>query len=368
MPNKYVVMERLEGDLGFHKIAETSSTHYDIKITDNKIHSFKIIAANEGGLSFPSEVLAMCEGSSDSAPVLVVNGFTRVSGPSHFKEGNRAGFNTEDDFGVPYIKDISFSGYQTEFNRNAGERFGLSGTNYATQVIAGNTFDYAAVHGDAIAETGAAFVSCGLGALEKGRVRLSDYKTVDLILGKQKTTVVGNGKSGVNYRAFPAFLQKEIKGFLNKGGHLIVSGQYVASDLFDTRSSEKDREFAEKVLGVVPAESVRSVTVDEEGTEHISEPQARQRVRDGRIRSVTGGNVMDYSNTLNDKMYIVENPDVLVAAEGSGAIKTFTFSDTSRAAGYSHKSGKGKVDVISIPIESFTEQADRDRVMKTLLK
>ncbi len=37
---------------GFHKIGETGSTHFDVRTTDNEIHSFRIIATNDGGLSF----------------------------------------------------------------------------------------------------------------------------------------------------------------------------------------------------------------------------------------------------------------------------------------------------------------------------
>ena len=404
MPDKYVIMERNEGDLGFHKIAETSSTHYDIKVNDDKIHSFKIIAANAGGLSFPSEVLALCEGENDAKPVLIVNGFTRLSGPAQVRDSRSAGFKADEEFGVPYIKDISFTGYQQEFNRNAGNRHGVSGSNYATKVIAGNTFDYAALHGDAIAENGYGFVSCSVGAVEKGIVKLNDYQNVDLILGKQKTTIVGNGKSGVNYRAFPQELQKAVKSFLDKGGNLIVSGQYVISDLLDTRSNRDDREFAEKVLGFITmaekekqlraqaeAEEARlrkereereangegEENPEEEGDKgstnnNISGTSARTsftsvRKPDGRLLTNTGKTV-SYSNTLNEDLYIVENPDILVPMNAEQAKKILTFSSNNLGAGYSVKSGKGNLTILSVPIESIHDQADRDRIFKDFLK
>ncbi|MDE6409164.1 MAG: hypothetical protein K2K81_02820, partial [Muribaculaceae bacterium] len=399
MPDKYVIMERNEGDLGFHKIAETSSTHYDVKVTDKDIHSFKIIAANAGGLSFPSEVLALCEGENDSKPVLIVNGFTRISGPAQVRDSRSAGFKAEEDFGVPYIKDISFTGYQQEFSRNAGERHGRSGSNYATKVIAGNTFDYVATHGDAIAENGYGFVSSSVGAVEKGTVKLTDYANVDLILGKQKTTVVGNGKSGINYRAFPHELQKAVKSFLDKGGNLIVSGQYAISDLFDTRSNRGDSEFAEKVLGFITlAEKERQQRIQAEAEEarlrrelqekiargeieadsdsipssHISGATARTsltsvRKPDGRLLTVAGKTI-NYSNTLNEDLYIVENPDILVPMNPEQAKKVLTFSANNLGAGYSVKSGKGTLTLLSVPIESMYDQADRDRLFKDFLK
>lgn len=401
MPNKYVIMERNEGDLGFHKIAETHSTHFDLKVKDHKIHSFRVIAANEGGLSFPSETLALCEGENDSKkPVLIVNGFTRVSGPAQVRDANTAGFKAEEDFGVPYIKDISFTGYQQNFNRNAGNNHGVSGSNYATKVIAGNTFDYPAVHGDAIAEAGYGFVSCSLGALEEGHVKLTDYPNVDLILGKQKTTVVGNGKSGINYRAFPAELQKEVKHYLDKGGNLLISGQYVVSDLFDMRSNHEDKEFAEKVLGVISLtekenreraayeqrrredEERRRAEMEANGEEaeqtvespasNASAATARTstpavRKPDGRLLTASGRS-LNYSNTLNDRLYIVENPDILVPLNPDNADRVLTFSANNMGAGYSMKSGKGHLTLLSVPIESIYDEAERDHIFKDFLK
>lgn len=354
MPKKYIILERRGDDLGFHKIAETKQTHFDIRTTDTEIHSFRIVAANEGGLSFPSETLAFRENGKDE-PILIVNAFSRISAPSHFSSDGRAGFNAEEDFGVPYIRDISFTGYQTEFRRGAGESFGRSGSNYATQVIAGNTFDYPYIHGEAIAASGGSFVSCSAGAVEKGIVRLTDYKIVDLILGKQKTTIVGSGKSGVRYQTFPAALRKNLREFTNKGGDLIVSGAYVASDLRDYRYGSDGEDFSRDVLGV---------TLDTSAT----------RQKGGRL-SVAAGNRLtgapsriDYSSTLNEDYYIVENPDVLQPAEGSDATVAFTFSDSGLPAGVISKKGKSDRITLSVPFESITDAGQRHKLMKSIME
>lgn len=347
MPEKYAILGRAQGELGFHKVGETTGTHFDLKVADNDIHSFRVVAINRGGAAFPSETLALREAPGESRPALIINGFTRVSGPSHFIDGNRAGFNSETDFGVPYIKDISFTGYQSEFNRNAGEAFGRSGSNYATQVIAGNTFDYPALHGESLAKAGLGFVSCSAGAVENGDVKLSDHKVVDLILGKQKTTVVGNGKSGIRFRAFTPAMQKQLREFSDHGGGLIVSGEYVVSDLFDRRGSADDRSFAEVVLGVVPADSVP--------------PGSRRRLYD------TAGKTVPFSNTLNDKTYIVENPDVLSPAPGGNTDVILTYQDVSAPAGYIVDRGKSRNAILAVPFEAITEQEARDRLMKSIL-
>lgn len=345
-PDRYIIMERSGDDLGFHKIGETKSTHFDIKVTDHDIHSFYVIAANDGGKAFPSETLALREGTTDAKPALIINGFTRVSAPDHYATSTTAGFDSESDFGVPYIRDISFAGHQTEFRRSAGNSFGHSGQGYVTQVIAGNTFDFPALHGAAMAANGLGFVSTSVAAVEKGEVKLADYPVVDLILGKQKSTLIGNGKKGVQFRTFPAALQKELRHYVDKGGDLIVSGEYIVSDLYDTRSTQSDRDFATEMLGAETPES--------------------DDMKSGRLRD-TNGKVINYSATLNKDRYIVEKPDVLVP---SGEVRTtefLTFSDSGRRAGHLVDRGRGRVAVMTVPFESLTDGAQRTGLMKKIL-
>lgn len=345
MPTKYIIFERTDGNLGFRKIAEVKGKTFDLKVTDHEVHSFKVVAVNDGGLSFDSEVLSLREGSASSDPVLIVNGFTRVSGPANVNEGGRAGFDSREDFGVPYIRDISFTGYQNEFRRSAGNSHGVSDKNYVTKVISGNTFDFVNEHGLSLGEMGYGFVSCSAMAVETGKVKLSNYPAVDLILGKQKTTIVGSGQSGVNFRTFPVQLQQKLREYVNGGGNLLVSGAYVASDLYDSRSTDADKAFAREVLGVAPGES---------------------RSHNGRLSSRTGSQNFNFNTTLNDKIYIVERPDELVPE--NGATTLMKFGDTGAAAAVSHKFGKGRVVTMSVPFETIDNEDKRDALMKDLFK
>lgn len=353
MPTKYVIMERSGDDLGFHKIGETKATHFDLRVADHDIHSFYIIAANEGGAAFPSETLALREAPDASQPVLVVNGFDRVSAPAWFSENGRAGFDSENDFGVPYVKDISFTGYQSEFRRNAGESFGRSGSNYVTQVIAGNTFDYPATHGAAIAHAGRGFVSTSASSVQNGDVKLQDYPMVDVILGKQKSTVTGHSSKGVRYKVIPGELQKKLRQYSDKGGRLMLSGEFISSDLQGRRSDLNDREFLEEVLGL-------QATPD--SVQHATMPAASS--QSGRLRD-SRGNSINYSSTLNEHMYIVENPDILTPADDDTET-LLTFSNGG-VAGLRHDRGRGRVFVFSVPFEAITDAAARDRIMKQVI-
>lgn len=355
-PTGYLVMERSGDDLSFHKVGETSKPHFDIEAADDDIHSFRIVAFNDGGRSFPSETLAFRNGGHDNKPVLIINGFTRVSAPSIVMDEDYAGFDTANDFGVPYIKDVSFTGYQTEFHRSAGEGFGKSSDRYVSSVIAGNTFDFPAVHGSAIMESGRGFVSSSLGAVENGSVNLSDYKTIDLILGKQKATTMGNGNNGAEFFTFPKNLRNALTSFLDKGGDLLVSGQYVASDAYDTRNYPDALSWNRDVLMIAPADSVvKSMSGRIDG---MSSP----------LKSTLSQRRYAYSNTLNEDRYIVENPDALVALPGADESAVFlTFSDTDAAAGLLIRDGKSRRAVMSIPFESLSDENQRNLLMKELL-
>lgn len=356
MPTGYIIMERSGDDMSFHKIGETAKPNFEIHAGDDDIHSFRIIAYNEGGRSFPSETLSFRNVNGESNPILIVNGFTRVGGPAVVTEGDYAGFDATKDFGVPYIKDFSFTGNQTEFHRSAGDGFGKSSDKYVSSVIAGNTFDYPYLHGESIAEAGRGFVSASLGAVEHGSVNLSDYKTIDLILGKQKATTVGRANNGAEFFTFPEKLRNALKGFLDRGGDLIVSGQYIASDLHDSRNDSDAAQWGEEVLCITTPESISPTLggrIDGMASPLKSSLQSRRYA---------------YSNTLNEDQYIVECPDAITATPQADEAATFLrFSDTDASAGLLIRDGKSRRAVMSVPFESLKDPNQRNLLMKEML-
>lgn len=356
VPTRYIIMERSGEDRGFHHAGETKHTHFDIKAEDKDIHSFRIIAVNDGGLSFPSETLSLRYGGEDDKPVMIVNGFTRVSAPADFSEGDSAGFDSMRDFGVPYISDVSFTGYQTEFHRSAGDAFGKSGDKYIPMVIAGNTFDYPAVHGEAIMNAGRGFVSSSLGAVESGNVNLNDYNTVDLILGKQKATSMGRGNKGVEFSTFPRPLRNALSNFLSRGGDLLVSGQYLGSDLKDKRSDNDAAAWGDDMLGIHSMDSVAKPLSGR--IDGVASP----------MKSRLAQRRYSYSNTLNENQYIVENPDAIEASPSMDEATPFlTFSDTDNPAGLLLRKGKSKRAVMTVPFESISDPNQRTLLMIELL-
>mgnify|MGYP000629910633 FL=1 len=217
---KYIVYTRI-GDGDFDNGVLVDGNSYRTTLPAGMVCSYKVTAVNKGGESFPSEILSAGRAFNSKGTVLVINGFDRISAPADFTapapaDTLLAGFLDEQDHGVPYIHDISYIGKMKEYRRSIpwmdddASGFGDSYGNYETQVIAGNTFDYPAIHGAAILKAGYSFVSVSnesLSPVGKGEknipVDMREYRYVDLILGKQCQTKMGRG--GVKPLEFKTF-------------------------------------------------------------------------------------------------------------------------------------------------------------------
>ena len=180
-------------------------------------------------------------------------------------------------------------------------------------------------------------------------VKLKDYEIVDLILGKQKESTVGAANIGYHFKSIPEKLQKALRTYVNKGGDLLVSGQYVASDLTGDRSSQADKDFAVQVLGINPGEP-----------EKVRNPRIQMSPESGaHPRGFT------YNNTLNERTYIVENPDMLVPI--GDAVLYMDFDDNGQGAAVARSEGNSRTITMSIPFESINNAQDRIALLKNIL-
>lgn len=358
----YYIIEECVGDLakGFRKIAESARPSFSVKVTDSEIHSYRIIAANGGGVSFPSEVLSLCD-IPGSEPVLVVNGFTRVSAPDSFDSGEIAGFYDQRDHGVPYMQDISFIGSQFEYRRDIpwmdddAAGFGASRANYEKDVIAGNTFCYPYIHGLAIKEAGRGFYSASVAAYTDNTV--SDAKILDLILGKQKEIMQGRGAYGTKYKTFPSALQNRLRQATDSGTSVFVSGAYVASDLWDNPNSSKsvaeaDQKFATEVLGYHWRVDQASVT----GEAYT----VASRFKEFTPEEYT------FSAELNSECYAVESPDSFYASNKSGAT-IMRYNENNLVAGIAYAPEGYRTVVIGFPFETISSAESRTSLMRQIL-
>ena len=362
LPDKYLVYTRV-GNSSFDNGTVVTSNSYRVDIPAGVVCSFKIVAVNEGGKSFPSEILSVGRSIGSTPKALVVNGFDRLSAPDDFvapapADTLLAGFLDQEDHGVPYLYEINYTGSMKSFTRSIpwmdddSGGFGDSDANFEKMVIAGNTFDYPAVHGEAILKAGYSFESCSREAFvlpPKGSVAL-----VDLILGKQKQTKMGRG--GVTPLAFKTFtpaLQKVLTDYCGQGGNVLVSGSYVGTDLWCNPLATPDtldQRFATRVLQYKWRNSRASVS--------------------GEVKAVRSPFSFEgdyhYFHELNPQSYVVESPDAIEPAS-SEAHTVLRYAENNKSAAVAYK-GSYSTFVMGFPFEALNTAAQREQLMRQVIR
>lgn len=359
---KYIVCERV-GNGAFKEIAIVNAPQYVAKVDDNEIHSYRIIAMNDGGRSFPSETLSLGMAFGSKGTVMVVNSFTRISGPDWLDGQEWAGFLDGKDHGVPYMQQINYLGAQHEFRRNLEWRdddapgFGACRSNHETEVIAGNTFDYTTVHGKSIMNAGYSFISCSVKALEQDKHLLSGCYMVDMIMGKQKEIPTGRGAKPSRYKAFTPGLIDALTAYTQAGGSVFMSGAYVATDIWDKKNAVKaEKDFAQNVLGYTYVDGAATLK---------GEVYSVPTVNNG--NSMPEGVKYNFVNQLNSKTYAVESPDAIKASDDKGST-WLRYSENNIPAGIVSDRGNYRTVVMGFPFEVIPCDKQRDAMMADVLK
>lgn len=340
----------------------------EVSIAPGHIYSYRVTAFNKGGKSFPSETLSVgIPESGNGKNVLVVNNFTRVSAPAWFDTNEYAGFDASLDAGVPYVKEINFIGPQYQFRRelpwldddNPG--FGAAWTDEAGKVFAGNTFDYCGIHGKALMAAGYAFHSSSVAAFSADRTLAKNDVALDLICGKQITTVVGTGKVPDRFQVFPTDLQQAIRRFTEDGGNVLVSGANIGTDVWDgiypvhkdSLYTASTKEFVEKTLGyrwmTNYASRNATVKVRNNGQISLSVPE------------------FQFHKERNPFIYCVETPDGIVPSSDKSQ-SFLRYSDTNISAGTCFEGNGYRTVCIGFPIEVISGEAAIEPLIKDIMK
>ena len=344
-PEKYIVYTSINGG-GFDNGTVVGSPHYTVEIEKGVMYSFKVAALNDGGCSLPSEELSLLIAKNEKGRALVVNGFHRLSGPDTIFTDKRVGFDLDVDPGVPYMRTPEYCGRQLDFMReniSFESGLGLSGSEYEGMLIAGNTFDYPRVHGDALAANGISFISCGSEAVIDGVVELSDYKVVDLVLGVEKQS--GDGSLlhyNAPYKTFPAGLQEKLLAYCHAGGRLFVSGAFIASDM---QGSDADKQFIRDLLHFDYGGSVTDLS-----------------------ETVVAGSglQLSFGRGINEECYAVSRPDVLVPL--NDAFVSFVFDGCKESAGVAYAGNGYRTLSTSFPFEAVQSPVQRAKFMGAVMR
>lgn len=327
-----------------------------LPIGEDTIYSFKVVAMNDGGMSFPSEVLSVCHPKNAKGEVLVVNGFTKTSAAKSIDESNYKGFLPDEEQAIPYINDFAYTGAQHEFGvdvpfrSNYSPGFGASHGDYDTTFIKGNTFDYPLIHGLALAELGYAFSSSSMRSLERCQIDVTPYAMLDLILGKQCREP--NDFSGkMEHRTIPLLVQNQINSYLDLGGRLFLSGSYFAKDLIDC-GNEADRSFAENTLGIKWQDTLSLRGFYLSGL--------RSKAAD-----FSGINNLFITAEPNDSIYPVDRAEVVLPY--SEESQTILKANHRLSLGVASKL-RGKVVAVGVPFEAIPTHTNRKSLMQRVLK
>ncbi len=358
-PEAYIIYTRINNS-GFDNGILVYNNKYIVEdISEDDIYSFKVVAVNRGGKSFPSEILSVSYVDNKS-PILIVNGFNRIAGPKVVDEPNFKGFVSSLDFGVPYLYDLHFTGEQYDFKpsskfiNNDSPGHGASKSNYETQIIAGNTFDFSYVHGQAIRDCGYSFVSVSDEALIDEPIFLDKYKMIDLIYGEEKEThwplSYTDSLLGTQYKILPNKLKNKLDNYLKKGGNLFISGAYLATDVFinDSLNNRKHKFVEDKLkfrFGSNYSSSNGKVISSEEDFNFGFDP-------------------IEFCTFHNDSIYAVESPDGLLPTEDSKTI--LRYQENNISAGIAYKNEYGVV-AVGFPFETILSRNHRKILMQKVI-
>ncbi|GEM_PF-3008427 len=288
-PTGYSVYRSRNGK-GFEDGVLVSSTATDVSwdatgLAPGQTYYFRVGAVNAGGESFPTETLAVRVG--DRGKILLVSGFNRVDRNVRFRDGE-------------------------------------------------NTFDYVRQHALAIAAVSEApFDSATDEAVRDGRIALAGFDVVDWILGEEST----------QDETLSSVEQSVLRGYLDRGGALLLSGSEVAWDL-GAQGTAQDSAFLRDVLGAT----------------YVADSATR-----GPIDGVAGSALASLADLAYDDgtlgVYNVDSADAIAPTATSRAC--LVHRATGQAAGVQW-SGYGRLLYFTVPIEAF-EPGDRVELMRASL-
>ncbi len=366
IPEKYVLYTRINGGSfdGGHIVKDCSTK---IQIEAGQIYSFRVTAVNAGGESFPSETISVGVASKDAPTALIVNNFDRVSAPLSIasRDSTMGGFADRIDAGVPYLKAPAYTGAQYEIRRSAqwtdddNPGFGACHSNYETTLVAGNTFDYPYIHGKALMAAGLNFVSKSRQAFSESTApAATEYCMLDIICGKQATTQVGrSGSAPTRFSVFTEPIQEKITAYSASGGNILISGAYIASDIWDplyepTDATPKSRDDAKKFATRVLKYKMLSRTASTAGTVKSAPNSLKFKVKDR----------YSFPTAPNAECYSVESPDALTPV-GKNTHVIFRYGDSNMSAGIAYNGADYRVVALGFPIETLDSEAHIEQLM-----
>ncbi len=319
----YKIYKSLDGwgwDNGIY-VAGGSTTSYSITsgLHSNVTYYFKITAVNDGGESFPTEVLAVR--FNEDPKILIVNGFDRLDRGIIYKEYVPALANRDDK----YFKDPS----DKTIHRCFIEKM--------------NSYNYITHYAKALEENNYGFTSASNEAVKNGNVDLNQFDAVIWILGQESTAD----------HTFDSVEQQKVEDYLNNGGNLFVSGSEIGWDL-DYKNN--GRAFFNDYLKA----------------DYVADSSGIWQVEG--IDTSIFSNVSSFSfDDGSGNVYKVGYPDVFNTSSGSSPALLYSgTSDSYAAIQYSGTAPSGsnqcKIVTFGFPFETILDNSVKTTIMEDIMQ
>ena len=337
-PTGYVVYtKQAGGDFDNGHYLSGNDCYYRMPATPGVLYSFRVAAVNEGGASLLSdEVCAAISRTPNSPSILLVDAFQRLAGPLPFDNETTGGFDFDQDPGVIDVKSPGYCGRQLSFDKSqygkeTGEGFGVSGDELEGMILAGNTHDYSVRNA---ADILAKHPDCNISSttpIQLASLDLRSYRVADFILGAQKD----DGYSLTRRKAFTPEMYTAISQLSLQGTSIMVSGAFIGSDVL---SPEAKNFIAEKLkyrfVTKVPTDSICTV----QGLNNTATIWSRP----------------------SEENYWVRSTDVIEAVGGAFSAMKYTAGNYSAAIAYP---GPGyRVLAFGFPLECITDEETRRNI------
>ncbi len=294
-----------------------------LTLTPGETTFLRIAARNNGGISIPSETLAVRVPLAGSPTVLIVNGYTR-----------------NDRFLGPTVSSSGIGGCSTPGSPANTYR------NFDPREF--QSFNYTVQHADAIEAAGGYGIdSCSKDAINLTNVALTSYPMVFWIGGQQAEADTADG---VDDQSFKPAERTEIDLFLKAGGRLFLSGSELAWDLGRSGVSADKSTFLSNNL-------MAGYSADDSNTNFAA--------GGGGIFSGISSFAFDNGS---GSTYEVRFPDVITPANGSTACLNYS-GGSGGTAGIQYHGYVGdstnltKIVFLGFGFETITSEAVRNDIM-----
>ena len=233
-PEGYIVyVKKAGGDFDNGHYVSGHDCVFRLAATPGQLYSFRVEAVNDGGASLPSdEVCAVVAETPDAPSFLLVDAFQRLAGPLPFDDETSGGFDLDQDPGVIDVKSPGYCGRQlsfdkTQYGKETGDGFGVSGDELEGMILSGNTHDYSVRHASDILKK---HYDCNISSTTPAQLPHLDlrrYLVADFILGAQKD----DGYSLTRRPAFTPEMLSAISQLTLQNTSILVSGAFIGSDM-----------------------------------------------------------------------------------------------------------------------------------------